>query len=100
GQLQQVAPPLEVYRRPANAFVGGFIGLPAMNFFRCSLRDEGEGVWLECSAFAMKISEGRQLTAMSREVLLGVRPQDLQLVDAAGADAAGRVDIVEHRGGE
>src|SRR5262249_32050265 len=38
GRLQQLAPPMEIYRRPANVFVAGFIGSPAMNFFRCTSR--------------------------------------------------------------
>lgn len=100
GQLQQVAPPLEVYRRPANAFVGGFIGLPAMNFFRCSLREEGSKVRLECSAFILEVGNDQKLQTRGRDVLLGVRPQDLQIIDPTGADVTVRVDVVEPRGSE
>ena len=42
GRLQQIGPPMEVYRRPANQFVAGFIGSPAMNFFEGEvLRQDG-----------------------------------------------------------
>lgn len=99
GRLQQVAPPLEVYRQPANAFVGGFIGSPAMNFLRCSLRSEGGKMRLECPAFALALSEAPQ-GARGRDVLLGVRAHDLQIVEAHTADVTARVDVIEPRGNE
>jgi ABC-type sugar transport system ATPase subunit len=42
GVFQQVAPPMELYRSPANVFVAGFVGSPAMNFFDCELRIESQ----------------------------------------------------------
>ncbi|MGH7965888.1 MAG: ABC transporter ATP-binding protein [Candidatus Binatia bacterium] len=100
GRLQQIAPPLEVYRRPANVFVGGFIGSPAMNILRCALHEERGKVRLACPAFTLEMGHNQGLQARDREVLLGVRPPDLQIVDPAGADTIARVDVVEPRGSE
>jgi len=84
GLIQQVGPPMDVYRRPESMFVGGFVGSPAMNFFpagrllpypRSSDNDPGP-------------------------VTLGVRPHDLTIVTAGAGDADARVDVVEPRGSE
>ncbi len=98
GRLQQVAPPMEIYRRPANAFVAGFIGSPAMNFFRCSLQSEGRSRRLECPAFTLEIDFELSLSGSTDDLLLGVRPQDIDIADPAGADPTARVDVVEPLG--
>ncbi|MGH8165563.1 MAG: ABC transporter ATP-binding protein, partial [Rhodanobacteraceae bacterium] len=51
GFLQQLAPPTELYDHPANVFVAGFIGSPAMNFFRSDLQSEGEDVFVNTGDF-------------------------------------------------
>jgi multiple sugar transport system ATP-binding protein len=71
GAIQQAAPPMEVYRRPATVFVAEFVGSPAMNFL-----PQGDGT------------------------VLGVRPHDLTVVPAGTGDLAGTVDVVEPRGSE
>ena len=71
GAIEQVAPPMEVYRRPATLFVAGFVGSPAMN-----LLPQPDGT------------------------LLGVRPQDLTVVAPATGELEGIVDVVEPRGSE
>jgi multiple sugar transport system ATP-binding protein len=126
GVVQQVAPPLDIESRPANAFVAGFIGSPAMNFFPCHLRIEAGKASLECPWFQLSIdsiraahddigaahavSGGTSLTACAapnspltthhspNEILLGVRPYDLHLVDPSQADAVARVEAVERLG--
>src|SRR5438874_12486055 len=87
GELQQVAEPQELYDRPVNLFVGGFIGSPAMNMLEATLaRDNGtyvaragsQSITLDAETLAphpaLKEYEGRQ-------VILGIRPEDLE--DAA-----------------
>jgi multiple sugar transport system ATP-binding protein len=80
GRVHQVGPPLEVYRRPANRFVAGFIGTPAMNFLGgvCT-----ERVFLEAGrpGPGLPIPSGAG-PAVTREVVLGVRPQALRLSTA------------------
>ena len=80
GFLQQVAPPMELYRHPANRFVAGFVGSPAMNFL------PGELV-----GSLGQISTGR---------VLGIRPHDLAFVGAGAGDLDAWVDVVEPRGSE
>jgi len=79
GDLQQAAPPMELYRRPANRFVAGFVGSPEMNFL--------PGDILGAAA------PGPGLT-------LGVRPHDLAIVAAGAGDLDAWVDVVEPRGSE
>lgn len=101
GRLQQVAAPLEVYRRPANAFVAGFIGSPAMNLLPCSLLvDDGRGE-LRGRSFRLPITGPIRLeTRPPAELLLGVRPQDLGLVAVGEAELRGRIEVVEPLGAE
>jgi len=81
GFLQQVAPPMELYRRPANRFVAEFVGSPGMNFL------PGETVAVAVGA------PGAGLT-------LGVRPHDVALVPEGTGDLDAWVDVVESRGSE
>jgi ABC-type sugar transport system ATPase subunit len=88
GHLEQLAPPRELYARPANAFVAEFIGMPRINWF------EGELSGHEFRSADVRVqlpfaAEGR------REVKLGIRPHDLALCDDAHARLRGRVELVE-----
>ncbi|MGE3804527.1 MAG: ABC transporter ATP-binding protein [Gemmataceae bacterium] len=96
GRLQQLAPPMEIYRRPVNAFVAGFIGSPAMNFFRCKHRQEASSK-LETGEFSLQFAN--QLPA-GAEVLLGIRPQDIRLAEGDQGDARARVDVVQPLGSD
>jgi len=92
GVIQQVAGPLELYERPANRFVAGFIGSPAMNFI--SGRVSGG------SFSAEGLSMPLERTAAEGEAVLGVRPEDLVLAEAGEALAEVGLDVVEHMGHE
>ena len=84
GQVEQVGPPLEVYRRPATVFVATFVGSPAMNLLPVDLLP---GVWPEGSS------------PMSGATL-GVRPHDISVLPAGSGDLDALVDVVEPRGSE
>ncbi len=77
GALEQAAEPLELYRRPANRFVAGFIGSPPMNFFEGTLQlNNGVGVFVSSNgAFHLPVT--RALTQTNRPVVLGIRPEDI-----------------------
>ena len=79
GFLQQVAPPMELYLRPANQFVAGFVGSPAMNFLP---REEAPSA------------------IPPRGVTLGIRPHDITIVAAGAGDENAYVELVESRGNE
>ena len=102
GHVQQCAPPLEVYRRPANAFVAGFIGSPAMNLWPCELRRAGEGL---IAAVAPEVelalpAPGDLALDGHRAALLGARPEDIELVLGDEADFKARVDVIEPLGAQ
>jgi multiple sugar transport system ATP-binding protein len=88
GHLQQVAPPQELYDRPVNVFVAGFIGSPAMNLLEATLeRAAGGGIVAVVGERRLAVPPALQsaLPALTeyvgREVILGIRPE--QLEDAA-----------------
>lgn len=100
GHLQQLAPPLDVYRRPANVLVAGFLGSPTMNFVHGEFEEERGSVRFRCSAFVLIISDTHRLHTKDRNVVLGVRPQDVEVVASSEADVTARVDVVESRGND
>ncbi|MCP3098772.1 sn-glycerol-3-phosphate ABC transporter ATP-binding protein UgpC [Myxococcus sp. K15C18031901] len=90
GVLQQVGPPLELYNRPANRFVAGFLGSPAMNF----LEARRDGQHLVGKGFTLPAPA--DLSPDAARVLVGLRPQDLRV--AAQGPLTGTVDAVERLG--
>jgi multiple sugar transport system ATP-binding protein len=106
GWVQQVGAPLELYGRPANRFVAGFLGSPAMNFAEVAVADAGGALWAEHAGFRVKVPPARaeRLRAYRGErVTLGVRPENLHV--ATGEDAAENsfdavVEVVEPLGSE
>ncbi|HKB24541.1 MAG TPA: sn-glycerol-3-phosphate ABC transporter ATP-binding protein UgpC [Methylomirabilota bacterium] len=105
GWIQQVGEPLELYSRPANKFVAGFIGSPAMNFIDVTVADAG-GLWADAPGFRVKVppTHASRLGAYKgQRVTLGLRPEDLR--PASGSDPAeysfdAVVDVVEPLGSE
>jgi multiple sugar transport system ATP-binding protein len=89
GLLQQVGTPEDVYTRPANAFVGGFVGSPAMNQL---LVEVGDGV-LRQGAFELRVPPS--LTDALRphgRVIAGLRPEDLERAEGAPGEREARLD--------
>jgi multiple sugar transport system ATP-binding protein len=87
GRIQQIDTPLTLYQRPANRFVAGFLGNPAMNFLRGRLGRDGadldlggQVLQLDRVVAAPAAPDG----AAAGEVVLGVRPEHVLLADAAG----------------
>lgn len=77
GVIQQYAPPQETYEHPANQFVAGFIGSPAMNFFPASVSKEKESVFLSGPGFRLTLDHGVANRSLPDRVLVGVRPENL-----------------------
>jgi len=99
GKLQQVGTPLECYHEPANLFVAGFIGEPAMNFFDV----ERVGEKLVHDDFEYALSEDTAAAvADTNDLVLGIRPEDIELKTARGGphDFDTVVDVVEPMGDE
>lgn len=113
GRLQQVSTPTELYARPANTFVAAMFGTPPMNLLRMVLLPAGGGVALADAQTAPGLPPFRleltdiQKTALQRvadrEVILGVRPEDVavdETLPAGPAEWAGIVEWVEWLGAE
>lgn len=108
GVLQQLDTPQELYDRPANMFVAGFIGSPAMNFFPAHIRHDDGQVVVDADAFAVRIPEDRKAVYMpyvGKEVVFGIRPEDIHNPDFAppnisAAPVEAKVDVTELMGNE
>ncbi|WP_062212780.1 ABC transporter ATP-binding protein [Aureimonas sp. AU12] len=101
GRIEQVGAPLELYNRPANRFVAGFIGSPRMNFIRARvLALDGEYATLTIAG----MEESLRLTApgvsVGDEVTLGIRPEGLGEAAATGSRIRGTVAVIESLGRE
>lgn len=97
GVIQQVGTPIDVYRCPANVFVGGFIGSPPMNFVRGTVAD----LRFQSAGPAFSIPESRRATLNAHQVndvIVGVRPEHFQLQGPDADGVEGRVEVVEYLG--
>ena len=98
GKLQQFASPAELYTKPANAFVAGFIGSPAMNLVTGELVPDG----VRIGDYATLPLERDQLTTLNdaglTSVTVGVRPEHLEISASGGIDVV--VDLIEDLGSE
>jgi len=97
GRIEQVGPPLELYRQPANQFVAGFLGSPKMNFIRCSaMVDAGTGgIRLQFAGGFHAPLPGAGVTPGDYE--LGIRPEHLAIAPA-GHGLAAQLQLLEHLG--
>jgi multiple sugar transport system ATP-binding protein len=106
GLVQQVGEPLELYNAPANRFVAGFIGSPAMNFAGVRVRDANGGLKADNAGFDIDIPAeiGSRLRPYAgRDVTIGIRPEDLQVANGShppGLCFDALVEVVERLGPE
>src|SRR5580765_6662140 len=106
GWIQQVGEPLELYAHPANKFVAGFIGSPAMNFADVTINDTGGSVTAESQGLRLQVPPAKAAALRAykgQTVAFGVRPEDVHI--ATGSDPAGltfdaTVEVVEPLGSE
>ena len=96
GLLQQVGTPRDLYEKPQNVFVAGFIGSPAMNLFHADLAESG-------------VKFGSAIVPVDRDVLaeangtvatIGVRPEDIVVSSTPGEGLEVDVDLVEELGAD
>jgi multiple sugar transport system ATP-binding protein len=103
GFIQQVGTPDEVFNRPANTFVAAFIGSPTMNLLRGELAsDNGRLVAMTSLGSIVLRPELEQASTMvrDREIIVGVRPHNVHLAEAADNAAPLHVDVAEFLGVE
>ncbi|WP_258083331.1 ABC transporter ATP-binding protein [Thermococcus thermotolerans] len=108
GVLQQVGTPEEVYDKPANTFVAGFIGSPPMNFMDATITEDG---FADFGEFKLKLLPDqvevlREEGLIGKEVIFGIRPEDVYDAMFAQVKVPGEnmvratVDIIENLGSE
>ncbi|MHB8262255.1 MAG: ABC transporter ATP-binding protein [Acidimicrobiales bacterium] len=101
SRLQQVGTPREVYEHPVNAFIAGFVGNPPMNIVRAELAMEGDTMNARFQDGYLQLAPELAAAARRKDlaaILIGVRPQDLQVVERGTMHAT--VSLIEAVGSE
>jgi multiple sugar transport system ATP-binding protein len=94
GRIAQIGPPMEVYDRPSERFVGGFLGSPPMNFLPATVRDGMLGVGEQALPAPPELA-----TLDGQEVLVGIRAENITVHDQTGDGALrATVEVVEPTG--
>jgi len=98
GRIEQVGTPLELYHRPANLFVAGFLGSPQMNFITCVVSHIGpEGVQVQSpNTGTITVPVSPEGVRVGETVTLGIRPDHVKV--SSQGTLTGRIDLVEELG--
>ncbi len=106
GLIQQVGEPLDLYNTPANRYVAGFIGSPAMNFAEVTISKNGSGLFAEGPGMRIKVPDHltQRLSAHAgRPATFGIRPEDLRMANSADPQEftfEGGVEVAEQLGSQ
>jgi multiple sugar transport system ATP-binding protein len=106
GLIQQVGEPLELYNNPANKYVAGFIGSPAMNFSTVRVADEGGALFASNESMKIRVPDAiktRLAPQTGKTVTLGIRPEDLRMArseDSVDGLINAVVEVSEQLGSE
>ena len=106
GKVAQIGTPLEVFERPRNQFVAGFIGAPSMNFLDATVGDGPQGPVLKVGSTSVSVPRDRfNLPAVGSPVVLGIRPESIVpeghgTKPKIGADFEGKINFAEMLGNE
>ncbi|MFV1590651.1 ABC transporter ATP-binding protein [Phaeobacter sp. JH20_39] len=96
GYIQQQGTPEDLFKRPANKFVAGFLGMPPMNFLDCEVEARGTDTFVKGDGFALRLQgEVAQKAAnySSRDLILGIRPSDLSFSEGAAPEDSLSLDV-------
>jgi len=108
GILQQLDTPKNLYDKPNNLFVAGFIGTPAMNFFNVKLVKDGSDLFVDNGELKVKIPKSKTeplQKLVGHEIIMGIRPDDIHNPDFAPANIHGekveaKIEVTELMGNE
>ncbi len=103
GRIEQVGAPLEVYKRPVNRFVAGFLGTPSINFLEGSVQDVGQGsarqAWFKVASSGQLPVPALAAAQLLQVHSIGVRPEHFVCVPAEHPEGLdGEIDLVENLG--
>ena len=101
GIIQQVGAPKQVYNEPANMFVAGFIGSPAMNFIRGAIDDR----YFVTETLRLEIPEDKLAVLnaqgyLRKAVVFGIRPEDILTAQRSGENITAKISVAELTGAE
>jgi len=97
GEIQQVADPITLYKKPKNKFVAGFIGSPPMNLMSGTIKKDAKQICF--SSIDMKLKLNKNFDRyLNRPVIIGIRPTDFSMV--SGSEVKVVVDVIEPMGNE
>jgi len=99
GFAGQIGTPLEVYEKPANQFVAGFIGSPAMNFFSATVSQDGRSIQLP-SGEQLQLNGAGVPDQAGKQVTAGIRPEHFQITAEGEAQIAMTTDLAEKLGAD
>lgn len=102
GRIEQAGSPLELYHRPRNMFVAGFIGSPKMNFLKTTAQPAGPGqlaVDLP-GGCTVTLAVPNTISVRRQRVTLGIRPEHLEIGEPQAAGLDGKVRLAEYLGSE
>lgn len=107
GIVQQIDTPLNIYDKPANLFVAGFIGTPPMDFFKGHLRKEGDKLIFNEEFFKIELPQEWKAAAspyIDKQIVFGVRPEDIGSPEAENRPGMPKisavVEVIEPMGAE
>ena len=100
GVVQQVDTPDGIYNRPINRFVAGFLGSPQMNFVEGEIADDATGPAFTHGTLRLKLDAERARGQNGRKVVLGLRPEDVEIGAMRPGDLSGQVVLVSPLGSE
>lgn len=108
GVIQQVGTPQEMYERPDNVFVAGFIGSPAMNFFEVLVGSDGDEVYLDAESFRVTVPSSKTALMkpyLGKKVTFGIRPEHIYDKEflppgIVASSLQAKVDVTELMGNE
>ncbi|MEO9515641.1 MAG: sn-glycerol-3-phosphate ABC transporter ATP-binding protein UgpC [Paracoccaceae bacterium] len=97
GYIQQQGTPEELFKRPVNKFVAGFLGMPPMNFLVGQIKDASDGIFIHGDGFELRLNGAQADKARkhsSRDIIMGIRPSDLTFEKDAPAHTALTLDAL------
>jgi multiple sugar transport system ATP-binding protein len=100
GKLQQFMPPSPIYAHPTNEFVAGFLGSPPMNLVSGTLLRQNGDVTIDLGEFRYSLPFGDVKADPLKEVIFGVRPEDIRLSKQATGSIEAEVFVIEPLGSE
>lgn len=103
GLIQQQGSPEELYKKPVNRFVAGFIGSPAMNFLDGELVSKGDALHVEGRGYSLPVSDAcasRLDDRQDRSVTAGIRPSSFRIAGDGGSGIALEIVVSEYLGAQ